>query len=405
MKLIFLNRYFHPDISATSQILSSLSFRLAVEGAEVHVITSRQCYDDPWAALPMAEVMRGVHVHRVLTSRFGRANLTGRASDYASFYMTATLKLAGIARPGDVVIAMTDPPIVSFPAALAARLRRARLVNWLQDVFPEAAERAGMRLAYAATLARILRDFSLRIALVNVVLGERMRKQVEAVPGAAKVRVIHNWADGTQIFPIPAEENPIREAWGLAGKFVVAYSGNMGRAHDFESILDAAVMLRNHPNIAFLFVGGGHRHQQVLDGAKARNLSNMAFHPYQPQQRLAASLCAGDLHLVTLIPAMEGLIVPSKIYGILAAGRPAINIGDAAGEVARIIAGASAGFTIPTGDSTLLAQRILEFASNPALCAELGSNARSAFDALYSEKIAFERWKKLLLDVDARVFG
>ena len=404
MKLIFLNRYFHPDISATSQLLSSLSFRLAAEGAKVHVITSRQCYDDPSAGLPEAEVLRGVHVHRVLTSRFGRASLPGRASDYASFYLTATLKLAGILRPGDVVIAMTDPPIISFPAVLAAMLRKARLVNWLQDVFPEVAERAGMRLACSATLARGLRNFSLHNASVNVVLGERMRKEVEAVSGAAKVRVIHNWADGTQIVPIAAGENPVREAWGLAGKFVVAYSGNMGRAHDFESILEAASALRNHPGIAFVFVGGGHRHQLVLDGARTRKLSNVAFHPYQPPERLAGSLCAGDLHLVILIPAMEGLIVPSKIYGILAAGRPAINVGDPEGEVARILESANAGFTVPMGNATLLAQRVLELASNPALCEELGRNARGAFDAFYSEKVAFERWKKLLLDLDARIF-
>ena len=174
VKLIFVNRYFHPDISATSQMLSGLAFHLAGKGAEVHVITSRQRYDDPAAALSSSELVRGVQVHRVPTSRFGRGNLLGRVLDYASFYLSASLKLASLATRGDIVIAKTDPPLISVPAMLVARLRGAQLVNWLQDLFPEVAERAGLRLGGIAGLARAARNLSLRKAAANVVLGERV---------------------------------------------------------------------------------------------------------------------------------------------------------------------------------------------------------------------------------------
>ena len=405
MKLIFLNRYFHPDVSATSQMLSSLAFHLAAEGAEVHVVTSRQCYDNPSAGLPSRQEIAGVRVHRVRTSGFGRGSLPGRALDYASFYVSATIGLAKLVRRGDIVISKTDPPVISFPASVLAHARGARLANWLQDLFPEIAERVGVRLLHTGGLARAARDFSLRNAALNVVIGERMRMRVQSIPGVAPVRVIHNWADGTRIVPIPREDNPAREAWGLSGKFVVSYSGNMGRAHEFETVLDSASALRGNEGVVFLFIGGGHHYHRLQDESRNRGLPNVRFQPYQPLEGLGASLCAGDVHLITPAPSMEGLVVPSKLYGILAAGRPAINVGDPSGEVAGILEAAKAGFTVPTGNPVLLTQRILECASNPALCANLGRNARLTFEQHFSEKIAFARWKEALLAVDQGALG
>jgi colanic acid biosynthesis glycosyl transferase WcaI len=405
VKLIFLNRYFHPDISATSQMLSGLAFHLAAQGAKVHVITSRQRYDDAGAQLAKSENVGGVEVHRVRTSRFGRQTLPGRALDYASYYLCASLELARIAKRGDIVIAKTDPPLISVPAALVARLRGARLVNWLQDIFPEIAERTGMRFGFAAGVIRFLRNVSLRSAAVNVVLGERMRALVQAIPGVLRTEVIHNSADGETIVPIAMDSNALRRQWGLAGKFVVAYSGNMGRAHEFETILGAAEALRSDGRIVFLFVGGGHQREWIANETEKRNLPNMMFQPYQPFERLSESLGAADLHLTTLLAALEGVIVPSKIYGILAAGRPVLHVGDPEGEIAAIVESAQAGFTIPAGNPAMLATRILEFASVPALAATFGRNARKAFDERYNQRIAFERWARILLSVDSGALG
>jgi colanic acid biosynthesis glycosyl transferase WcaI len=405
VKLIFLNRYFHPDISATSQMLSALAFHLAANGGEVHVITSRQRYDDPLANLSASELVDGVRVHRVWTSRFGRRSLPGRALDYASFYLAASLRLAMIASRGDIVIAKTDPPLISVPAALVARMGSAKLVNWLQDLFPEAAERMGMHFGFATRAIRASRNHSLRRAVVNVVPGERMRATLRAAVPDARVEVIHNWADGETIVPAETETNALRREWGLADKFVVAYSGNMGRAHEFETILGAADVLRGERGIVFLFIGDGHRKEWIAEEATARSLPNVAFQPYQPRERLSLSLGVANLHLTTLLPAMEGLIVPSKIYGILAAGRPALHVGDPAGEIATILESANAGFTVPTGNPALLAQGILEISSNPSLAEALGRNARSAFEAKYGQRIAFGRWRQVLLSVDADALG
>jgi len=144
MKIVFLNRYFFPDHSATSQLLSDLTFHLASQGREVHVITSRQLYDEPDTPLLSKEVVNGVMVQRVWTSRFGRGSLPGRALDYLTFYLSTLFALLRTVSRGDIVVAKTDPPLLSLVVAPVAWLKGARLVNWLQDVFPEVAGAVGM---------------------------------------------------------------------------------------------------------------------------------------------------------------------------------------------------------------------------------------------------------------------
>src|SRR5664279_996836 len=174
-RLIFVNRFFHPDHSATSQILSDLAFHLAESGFDVHVLTSRQIYDDPSRVLPAQESVRGVHAHRVWATRFGRGKLLLRAIDYLTFYLSATAKLAALADSKTVVIAETDPPLLSVPCALVTWLRRSALVNWTQDLFPEVAERLHVPgIAFGAPILRWLRNASLKRARTNVVLGEGM---------------------------------------------------------------------------------------------------------------------------------------------------------------------------------------------------------------------------------------
>jgi colanic acid biosynthesis glycosyl transferase WcaI len=397
VKIVFLNRYFEPDHSATSQMLSDLAFHLARSGQLVQVITSRQRYDDPAAALMPFELIHGVAVHRVWTSRFGRSRLVGRAVDYITFYLSAMLRLVNLLSRGDIVVAKTDPPLISVPAALVAWLRGARLVNWLQDLFPETAERLGLRVAVGCLGAclRSLRNVSLRAARVNVVVGERMRVMVEGfAPGSTEV--IHNWADGESIRPVGHESNSLRTAWGLETKFVVGYSGNMGRVHDFRTIVDAAERLREDPAIVFLFIGGGSQREPLEREARVRGLTNVLFQPYQPRTALATSLSVADLHLVSLRPGLEGLIVPSKFYGIAAAGRPTIFIGDPEGEIARMIAAHDCGLGVAEGDADALARAIRLLRDDPARLAAMGYAARHLLETRFDQRLAMKRWEAVL---------
>lgn len=345
---------------------------LASRGWEVVAITSRQRYDDARARLAAREVANGVTIRRVWSSRFGRAGLLGRAIDYATFYVSAFFAVLASAKRGSIVVAMTDPPLISIVCAMACLLRGARLVNWLQDLFPEVAESLGMR--FAAPL-KGPRDWSLRRASVNVVLGERMRERV-----AQRARVVHNWADAA-LHPLP-----------FAADFAVGYSGNLGRAHDAETIIEA---MRLAPEIRFVFVGGGAQLERVRRAAGA----NVEFRPYAPREQLSESLSSVDVHLVSLQPSMEGLIVPSKFYGIIAVGRPVVFIGARDGEVARLIEEARCGFVIAPGDAAGLARVLRELAADRRMVREMGERGRAMYEERFAPRHAFAAWEGVLGEV------
>ncbi len=414
--LIFVNRFFHPDHSATSQMLSDLAFALAEEGWSVHVVTSRLVYDAPAERLPARETIGGVEIHRIATTGFGRGGLIGRALDYATFYLSAARALGALARQGDFVVAKTDPPMLSVIVAPIARLRGAEQVNWLQDIFPEVATALGAgrgRLSGAIFRGlRQVRDRSLRQARANVVLGRRMAEHVGKLGVADdRVRLIPNWADGTLLRPEAHEENPLRAEWGLGDAFVVAYSGNLGRAHDHETLIEAIAETEARqatapgatakPRIRWLFVGGGTGYEALRREVHRRKLGSVRFEPYQSRERLSHSLSAADLHLVSLRPELEELIVPSKIYGIAAVGRPAIFIGDRDGEVARHLADYDCGATVAQGDGAGLARTVLELSADPARCRQMGDNARRAFEATFEKRHAIDEWKRLLDEIAA----
>lgn len=398
-RVVFINRYFYPDHSATSQMLSDLAFFLAESGREVCVVASRQRYDCPDASLASREMIRGVEVHRVRTTRFGRANLLGRALDYLTFYLSAAWVAFRIVRHHDVVVAETDPPLISLAALIVAKLRRAYLVNWLQDLFPEVAGALGMWLGRGRIGAMLAaaRDCSLHAARFNVVLGERMADRVKQLGvSEERIAIIPNWADDRAILPLPAAENPLIAEWGLAGRFVAGYSGNLGRAHEFGTVLDAAESLRGDGRMLFLIIGSGARLAELQGEVVRRGLQSFMFRPYQPRERLALTLGAFDLHLVTLQPSLEGLIVPSKFYGIAAAGRPVAFIGDRDGEIARIICRHDCGRSFSVGDSAGLAAYVRALAQDPSEVARLGGNARAALESTFSQAKAFDAWEEVL---------
>lgn len=365
MRVAFVNRYFHPDHSATSQIASDLGIHLASRGHEVVAITSRQRYDDPRARLPRREVANGVHIVRVWSTRFGRGGLIGRAMDYLTFYASA---FVAILRERDaIVVAMTDPPLLSVVAALASK----RVVNWVQDLFPEVAEALGIRVP----LVRRLRDWSLRRARANVVLGDLMAARVP------KAVVIHNWADGA----LAPRDKP-------AGAFTVGYSGNLGRAHDFDTILGAMKRLER---VHFVFTGGGAQLEDVKRAAPA----NAEFRPYVPRESLSESLSSVDAHLVSLKPALEGLIVPSKFYGILAVARPVLFIGAHDGELARLIEAYRCGMVIEPGDVEGLVRAIETLARDRDDAAAMGLRGRELYLHRFAPRHAFAAWERVLGEV------
>src|SRR6476660_5091305 len=171
-RVFFINRYFFPDHSATSQILSQLAFDLAESGYTVHVVTSRHLYNNPAANLKVEETHRGVVIHRIVTTQRGRSQLLGRGFDYLSFYLSAWRLLMALADQTDVLIPMTDPPLLSILAWRVSRRRRSYVINWLQDIYPEVAIQLGVPLIKGplGKLLSVARNASLRDAATNVVV-------------------------------------------------------------------------------------------------------------------------------------------------------------------------------------------------------------------------------------------
>jgi glycosyltransferase involved in cell wall biosynthesis len=410
-------------------MLSDLAFALAGSGHKVQVITSRLTYQGD-RRLSATESVQNVTVSRVPTTAFGRGKLIGRALDYFTFYLSAGVRLALDAQPGDVVIVKTDPPMLSLVAGPIARLKGARYINWLQDLFPEIATALGIGRSktqkWAASLLRRLRDLTLHHAEANVVLGERMsaRLKKRRVP-QERITIVANWADGDTIRPIERGCNALRKEWNLEDAFVVGYSGNLGRAHSFETFLTAVAHLEakqkakinalsfanagdracRHSSdeelmarydIRWLFIGGGAQTEKLRDAVRERRYENVLFRPYQSRDRLSESLSVPDVHLISLKPNLEGLIVPSKYYGIAAAGRPAIFVGNPDGELARIIRDSKTGFVIRDGDGAGLARAILDLARNPELAAEQGARARQLFETKYDFAHDVTAWERLI---------
>jgi glycosyltransferase involved in cell wall biosynthesis len=255
------------------------------------------------------------------------------------------------------------------------------LVNWLQDLFPEVAAVLTPRLlpGWLQALLLAARDRSLRRARMNVVLGRIMRERVLARGvDAARVATIPNWAEPHAIVPLPTQDSSVRRKLGLEGKFVVGYSGNFGRAHEFGTLVAAAGSLRADDNIAFLMTGAGARSGPLQEAVRRENLASFVFQDYQPPEMLSDSMAAADVHLVSLLPALEGLIVPSKIYGILAAGRPAVFIGDPTGEVASLLREHQCGVSIAVGDAAALTAELRALRADPPRLQAMGRRARTA---------------------------
>lgn len=280
------------------------------------------------------------------------------------------------------------------------RRRGARLINWLQDVYPETAVVLGVPLLRGpiAPALRTLRNRSLRAAEATIVVGQAMARRIQTLGVAAdRIHVIANWCNDEMIRPLRAESNPLREEWQLTDKFVVTYSGNLGRAHDFRTVLAAADRLRNDPHIVFLMIGGGKHFEDLANAVKARGLDCLfRLRPYQDQAMLPYSLSVADVHWLSLDPKLEGLIVPSKFYAIAAAGKAIVMIGDDEGEIGRLVREYRCGATIAPGDGVKLADTLRQWSKEPAVITEMGARARQMLEVQFTRRRALDDWSRVI---------
>jgi glycosyltransferase involved in cell wall biosynthesis len=405
MRTWFVNRFYLPDASATSQLLADL-VRDVETDREVAVITTRGLHDNPRAGLEPRELMGRSSVYRLWSTRFGRRSKWLRALDYLTFHASVAWFLLGRVRSGDVVVLKTDPPLLQLMNTSIIRFRGGKVINWIQDIYPEIAERSGMfpGPGWLVRLLRAWRDRALRKAAANVVISRRMGRFLESRK-IGNVSVISNWADEESITPVPREDNPLRAEWGLADRFAVMFSGNFGRVHAFDEIRGAMAALSEHGGVRFVLVGDGAQRATVQAFVESNGLKNVAFYPFQPQTRLRYSLGLADVHLVSLRPGMEDLVMPSKLYGILAAGRSALFIGERDSAIADLIHRHDVGKAFVHGDGASLTEEIRNLAANREPVDRMQKNARELFENRFTRARCVVQWKELIARIGGEVTG
>ncbi|HEY0406205.1 MAG TPA: glycosyltransferase family 4 protein [Pyrinomonadaceae bacterium] len=396
MRILILHQFFYPDHSAVSQLMTDLAESLVERGVEVTAVAGRGRYNGG-ERLSRREQYQGIRIERAWATSFGKRSIVGRLADYLSFYVGATWKLLRVERH-DILLALTQPPLIGLIGLLIGRLRGMRVVALVQDVYPDVAIALGA-LKQRSLGARFF-DFLNRRALRGmdriIVLGECMRDRIVAKVGverAGRIDIIHNWADGQLIKPLAREAaNPFTLRHNLENQFVVLFSGNFGLVNEFQTALEAALLLRERADITFLFVGDGVRSDEIKEFSRQHQLENIRMLPYQPRAELCFSLTAGDAHLTTLAEGLAGLSVPSKTYAILAAGRPVLFVGDLRSAVAKLVAENDCGAVVASGDSQQLAQVITEWAADPAKVADLGARARALFESRFERQHAINAY-------------
>jgi len=299
---------------------------------------------------------------------------------------------------------LTQPPLFPLWGVVLCRLRRQPYTCVIMDLYPDEAVAVGLmrRDALLTKLFSRLMRLAWHQAEGVIVIGRCMADRLQAmgVP-SSRVHFIANWMDERLVYPVEHEDNPLRRQWGLQDKFVVLYAGNVGLAHDFNDVLTVAEQWKDREDVVFVFVGDGSRYGEVKARSEERCLSNVQLRPFQEMDTWARVYGAGDLHLIVLREDCTGLGVPSKTYGILAAGRPILYQGSREGEIARLILEEGVGTVVPLGDVQGLQQGILKYLEQPELGRAQGQKAYELSRGRYSRQRALEQYAAVLLSKSA----
>jgi colanic acid biosynthesis glycosyl transferase WcaI len=394
-RILVLNQYYWPGVEATAQLLAQLCEALARD-YDVTVVTGNLHGHD----VPAEEMRNGVRIVRVRSTSYERSRLHLRAANYASYLGDSVLTGLRGERP-DLVLCMTDPPIVGDVALVVARRFGVPLLVISQDVFPEIAERL-KRLEHPLVVGALRRLVGLYLRRADrvVAIGETMKLRLEQ-KGASpeRVAVIPNWVDTAELTP-----QPRRNAWsteqGLDDAFVVMHSGNIGHAQDLDTLVRAATFLRDLDALRIVVIGFGARHGEVTRLAQRLEVTGtVRFLDYQPRDVLPLSLASGDLHYVGLARGLAGYVVPSRVYGILAAGRPVLVSADRESETPRLVEEAGCGVVVPPGRPEAVAGVIRDVVEGRLPLTGMGERGRAWVEREADQHVAFDRYRRVVADV------
>jgi len=404
MKILLLNQCFHPDHVATAQHLTDLGLELVRRGHAVTVVASSRGYDDPAVRYPVRETWRGMVMRRIWTPGLGKGAKWRRLVDFAVFWLNAMRILIFLPRQ-DVTVCLTSPPLISTLGTVMAKLKGGAVVPWVMDLNPDEAVAAGWLKAggIVERTLTFIQNWSFRQASRIIALDRFMAERLLAK--GVRAEVIHTdapWSHDQAIRYDAAAREAFRTEQGLAGKFVVMYSGNHSPCHPLDAVLAAAAELMTESQLHFLFVGGGSEFKKVQAFAKEKALTNISCLPYQPMEKLSGSLSAADLHLVVMGDPFVGIVHPCKIYNILTLGIPFLFVGPGASHGSDLVirlGDASHGRVVRNGDVAGIVSQINDAM---ALGPRPVNEAARALGAAFSHSVLCPRLAAVIEQAGAR---
>lgn len=408
-KVSIITQFYPPDYAATGQLIEELAKQLSRQDIEITVLTGQPAYGWGKSLASSREKKDKIEVRRSLTSRIWPQWLRGRAINGLLFCFRSGLRLLRSKYRGEVLLLTTEPPYLLVLGYFAKLLLRVPYVCLLYDLYPDVAVSLNV-LTEKHWLTRLWNWVNRKVwrnAQGIIVLSSTMKERIitKCPEVADKISVIHSWSNPNYIMPKPKTENPFAIKHHLVKPFTVMYSGNMGRCHDVETIMQAAWELRNN-NIQFVFIGGGAKYNQCYETLTEKwGLNNCLFLPFQDKKELPNSLTACDLSLVTISEEMEGLVAPSKLYGILAAGKPVAAICKHSSYLRQLLEQADCGQSFVNGDSTGLADYIHFLASHPKKAEAMGENGRCYLKAHFTPEIIAQEYIKVLFGSKKLKYG
>ncbi|MBN1814658.1 MAG: glycosyltransferase family 4 protein [Anaerolineae bacterium] len=398
-----ISELYYPEDAATGHYMTGIAEGLAQEHS-VNVICAQPNYAKRGMRAPVRETHNSVRIERCWATRLDKNNFVLKAINVLSISLSIFFMALSRIRRGDVVLVVTNPPLLPFVVAAVCRMRGARCVLRIDDVYPEAMIHAGV-VRPGGVAARAIDWLTGRLYLSVdriVVLGRDMGGVVTRKLGerSNRVVVIPNWADLGSVVPEPRFQNTLLAELGLIHKFVVEYAGNIGPLQDIENLLTSALRLREVEDIHFLFIGSGKMLPWLTQAVKEAGLTNLTILGQRPRSDQSSFLNACDTAIVSLVPGMAGVGVPSRMYNVMAAGKPVIAAVDSDSELALVVREEQVGWIVPPGQPERIAEAILEARAHPQRLVEMGTRARSAAEAKYSSRRVLDFYRELLGDLD-----
>ncbi len=378
-----------------------LSEELVARDLNISVVCSRNSYSSK-KKHKKKENLRGINILRVSNISGRERGMVFRILELLTFFITSFFRCISVKKV-DFVLVLSSPPFLTILGLIISKLKGAKSVFLIEDVYPDVAIALGFikKGSFLDKFMTRVNSFLLKRPDRVVVLGEFMKEVVLKNNSdiEQKISIIPNWSDGEKIYPLEKSNNHFVDKFDLKNKFIIQYSGNMGLGHSFETILNGALKLKDHNDIVFLFIGGGPKKKEIIKFKEKHSLSNIKILPYQAYEDLLYSLNACDISLISMINSVDGLIVPSKLYGILASGKPFLFIGSDKNEISDLVKKYNIGRIIEEGKVKKFVDNVLYYYNNRDELKKEGIDARKIFEQKYDKKHAVKKYYDLLMDL------